>query len=293
MLRTENLRISLTNKRTTDKRTTTPHLVENVSLAFKPGELTLILGANGAGKSTLLNALAGSQVRHPALQQQGRVTLDNQDLAQFPAKELARRRAVMPQQVQLDFPFKVHEVIAMGRSPYGMDSLSQRITDQAMALLEVDHLQHRDYPSLSGGEQQRVQLARVLAQIWPHGDKPRPQSDHEAGHTKRHRVLLLDECTSALDPAHQHQVLDIIKQFTTPDIISCAVLHDLPLAARYGDRVILMKQGRVIADGTPRQVLTADNLAATYDLRTRILQHQEVDHPIIVGLGRATQRGLP
>lgn len=250
-------------------------LLKNINVTLYPGELTIILGSNGAGKSTFINSLAGGDIGLSShLKASGKIYFDNKELGLWPTRELAKQRAILPQQVQLSFPFKVNEVAMMGRSPHGIRQHSQRIAEKALQLLEIDHLKNRYYPSLSGGEQQRTQLARVLTQIWPAKEETQP------------KYLLLDECTSALDPAHQHLVLEVIKTFTTKRVISCAITHDLLLAAQYADRVLLFKDGEIIADGAPTEVLNHNNLTTAYQLNTKIIKHPQVLHPLIFSIGR-------
>lgn len=250
-------------------------LLKDINVTLYPNELTIILGSNGAGKSTFINSLAGGDVGLPSqLKSTGNIVFDGRPMQAWSPKALAKRRAVMPQQVQLNFPFQVHEVVSMGRSPHGIGRDTRTITNEALRLLEVYHLRNRYYPSLSGGEQQRTQLARVLAQIWP------------SQNTSDAKYLLLDECTSALDPAHQHLVLGVIKQFTNQQLVCCAITHDLNLAAQYGDRILLFKDGEIIADGTPNEVLDRKNLTDTYQLDTKIIKHPHVLHPVIISLGR-------
>lgn len=253
-------------------------LLKNINVTLFPGEVTIILGANGAGKSTFINSLAGGEANiSNQLNTTGHIYFQDKDIHQWPRKELAKQRAIMPQQVQLNFPFKVHEVVMMGRSPHGIGKGSRKIAEEALQLLEIHQLRNRYYPTLSGGEQQRTQLARVLTQIWP--------SDSDTNN----KYLLLDECTSALDPAHQHLVLEVIKSFTNKHLISCAITHDLHLAAQYGDRILLFKDGEIIADGPPAEVLNRKNLTDTYQLNTKIIKHPEVLHPLIISLGRNKQ----
>lgn len=253
-------------------------LLKDINVSLFPGELTIILGANGAGKSTFINSIAGGDASiSNQLKTSGNIYFQDRDLHQWPTKELAKQRAIMPQQVQLNFPFKVHEVVMMGRSPYGMGKGTRKIAEEALQLLEIYHLRNRYYPTLSGGEQQRTQLARVLTQIWP--------SDIDS----ENKYLLLDECTSALDPAHQHLVLEVIKSFTNKRLISCAITHDLHLAAQYGDRILIFKDGEIIADGTPTEVLNRRNLTDTYQLNTKIIKHPEFLHPLIISMGRTKQ----
>lgn len=253
-------------------------LLKNINVTLFPGELTIILGANGAGKSTFINSLAGGDVGiSNQLKSTGNVYFQDTELHRWPTKALAKQRAIMPQQVQLSFPFKVKEVVMMGRSPHGIEKGSNPIAEEALKLMEIHHLKDRYYPSLSGGEQQRTQLARVLTQIWP--------SDNN----NDNKYLLLDECTSALDPAHQHLVLEVIKEFTCARLVSCAITHDLQLASQYGDRILLFKDGEIIADGTPSEVLNRQHLTDTYQLNTKIIKHPQVLHPLIISLGRTKQ----
>ncbi len=234
-------------------------LVNNISFELKPGERLAVLGANGAGKSSLLKTLASE--RSP---DQGNLLLDGESLAGYPARLRAKRIAVLPQQVELAFPFKVQQVVAMGRIPHGDEHHSGTLQREAMQLMDVWHLRQRSYPSLSGGEQQRVQLARVLLQIW------QPPQD-ENGRTLS-RLLLLDECTSALDPAHQHAVMQQVKQFADDHVAVMAVLHDIALAASWADRVLLLKQGKVWAQGDVNLLTEAALLQQVYDLPAHLAQ---------------------
>ncbi|WP_430463003.1 heme ABC transporter ATP-binding protein [Thalassolituus sp. LLYu03] len=224
-------------------------LLDNVSLTLKPGERLAVLGPNGAGKSTLLDCLSGSRVAS-----QGDVLLQNRPLNHWVAGQRARRLAVMQQTVQLSFPLRVWQVVAMGRSPHGDDQQTQGAQREAMQLAGVWHLRQRQYPGLSGGEQQRVQLARVLVQIW------------EARHSGQGYYLLLDECTSALDPAHQHGVMAVIRDFARQGTATLAVMHDIALAASWADRVLMLKNGRVCALGPVDLLLDQTCLAETYEL---------------------------
>lgn len=238
-------------------------LVQALSLDVRAGELLVVLGPNGAGKSTLLRALAGEIT--PC---SGELRLAGRNIRQWPARDLARHRGVMPQGVQVTFPLTVEEVISLGR-PREEWRYREAILADLMALLSISHLRHRLIPGLSGGEQQRVQLARVLAQVW---DSPGPV------------LLLLDECTSALDPAHQQQVFGLLRHLAEQRGFSVlAVAHDLNLAARYGYRLLLMHQGQSVVEGTPREVLTPESLQAVYGLGARILDLED-GHPMVIPL---------
>jgi iron complex transport system ATP-binding protein len=226
------------------------HILSDVSLEVSSGDRIAVLGANGAGKSTLLSCLT-NELRAD----QGDVLLAGQALHRMPATERARRLAVMPQSVTLSFPLRVHEVVALGRSPHMDEVRTRHWQQEAMQLMGVWHLRGREYTGLSGGEQQRTQMARVLVQIWSCREKG------GEGH-----YLLLDECFSAADPAHQHSIMNRVSEFAGAGVGVLAVMHDMALAASWADRVLLLKQGEVVAFG-PVELLTMPQiLQVVYDL---------------------------
>lgn len=238
-------------------------VLEGIELSLQPGQVLGVLGPNGAGKSTLLGALCGEL---PAAT--GSVTLDDRPLAAWPARERATRLAVLPQSSTLNFAFPVREVVAMGRLPHDSGRLRDaEIVTAALQAADATHLGERSYLTLSGGERQRTHLARVLAQLWPGG----------AGQS-----LLLDEPTSALDPLHQHTTLQAVRDFADKGAAVLVILHDLNLAARYCDRVLLLQHGRAHALGKPAEVLQADALKAVFGLEVLIQRHPERGHPLIV-----------
>ena len=160
----------------------------------------------------------------------------------------------------------------MGRLPHSEPaSRRDQIVRAAMTHAGVDHLAGRLYPGLSGGERQRVQFARVLAQIWQAPDEP-----------QQARLLLLDEPTSALDLKYQHQLLTMARALAARHTAVLVVLHDLNLAARYADRLVMLEQGRVMADGTPREVLTPDLIYRLYDYPAQVILHPESGLPMVV-----------
>lgn len=229
-------------------------LVDDVSLAVHPGELVAVLGPNGAGKSTLLGLLTGDLA--PTA---GEVRVAGRPLAAFGARELARHRAVMPQQTGLAFPFTVDEVVRMGRTPHAgtrPDAAAESedaIVARCLAETDTTHLAGRAFPSLSGGEQARVTLARVLAQQAP--------------------LLLLDEPTAALDLKHTEDVLRLARQRARRGDAILVVLHDLTLAAAYADRIALLARGRLAACGPPAAVCTPATLSALYGHPVDVLPH--------------------
>ncbi|MBW8726822.1 MAG: heme ABC transporter ATP-binding protein [Inquilinus limosus] len=243
-------------------------LLDGVDLAVAPGRFTAVIGPNGAGKSTLLRCLCGEIA--PA---SGRVTLDGTPISAWDLVALARRRAVLPQQVTLDFPLTAREVVALGRGPHrgvadaGAD---RRAVDAALDAADVTVLAERSYPTLSGGEQQRVQFARALAQI--HGTLAAPT------------YLLLDEPTASLDLAHQSAVLRIARALADAGTGVLAILHDLNQAARYADEMVLLRRGRVFAAGPPAEVLTAATVEAVFGCPVEIIPNPHSDRPFLVPL---------
>lgn len=238
-------------------------VLQGVSLALQPGEVLGVLGPNGAGKSTLLGALNGELPLAG-----GSVSLDGRALEQWQGTARARRLAVLPQSSSLNFAFSVESVVGFGRLPH--DSGRQRdlqIIAEAMAAADASHLAGRSYLSLSGGERQRVHLARVLAQLWPGGAE---------------QVLLLDEPTSALDPLHQHTTLHAVREFAGRGAAVLVILHDLNLAARYCDRLLLLHDGLPHLFGTPDEVLRAEPLRQVFGLDVLVQRHPERGHPLIV-----------
>jgi iron complex transport system ATP-binding protein len=267
-------------------------LLEGVSLAVRPGEVVAVVGPNGAGKSTLRRALCGDVDLSG-----GEVLMCGRALAEWTALERARVRAVMPQDSALSFPFTVLEVALMGRLPHLRGAEGRRdyeVAYEALEAVEARHLAERLYPTLSGGEKQRVQLARVLAQIWesPARSDRKNESEGEHGHKRQgERFLLLDEPTSNLDLAHQHGTLAVARRFAREGVGVLVVLHDLNLAAQYGDRVLMLKGGRVAHCGRPREVLTRDTIREVFGVEAVVTDHPSADCPLVVPIPVDTREG--
>jgi iron complex transport system ATP-binding protein len=239
--------------------------LDGVSVQLRPGELVVVLGPNGAGKSTLLACLAGG--REPTF---GRITLDGRPLAAIAAKALARRRAVLAQAHHVTLPVHAEEIVGLGRIPHVEPPARGRaVVAGAMATADADAFIGRSVPTLSGGEQQRVHLARALAQIWPDG----PATP---------RYLLLDEPTSSLDLAHQAQVMATARALADAGHAVLAILHDLNLAAATADRLVVLDRGRLAAAGAPEAILTPQLVAAVFGLGADVLARPDGRGPLVV-----------
>jgi iron complex transport system ATP-binding protein len=210
-------------------------ILDEVSVQFRPGRFNVVLGPNGAGKSTLLRVATGL-----VTPTSGTVTYDGEPLAAYGALRLARTRAVLSQHVEVAFPLPVADVAMMGRYPHFRRVATPRdreIVDAALALVGMSDRASQPYSTLSGGEQQKVQLARVLAQIWTDDGDDRP------------RFLFLDEPTSSLDVHYQLHLLDVARGLLEGRCTVVAILHDLNVAFRYGDHFVLLDGGRVAWNG--------------------------------------------
>lgn len=240
-------------------------LLQNIDLQVEPGKVTAIVGPNGAGKTSLLRLLTGEQ--RPT---SGEVHFNGNPLNQWRPKQLARMLAVLPQASQLDFPFTAREVVMMGRIPHASGVVRDaEIVDAALSAVGGSYLDKRLYTQMSGGEKQRVQLARVLAQIWE------PV-------TTGNRFLILDEPTSAFDLAHQQLTLEIIRNFTGQGVGVLMVIHDLNLAARSADQLVMLNCGEIAARGAPEQVLTTEIVKQVFNVDATIGVHPSAGSPLVI-----------
>lgn len=240
-------------------------VLAGVSIALHCGEFIGLIGPNGCGKSTLLRSLSRALPIRA-----GSIDLDGRDLAAWSPRERARRLAFVPQSEASHFEFCVRDIVLMGRHPHldrwrGETVEDSRIANRAMADTDVLHLAERPITELSGGEHRRVLLARALAQRTP--------------------LLLLDEPTAHLDIAHQAEVLTLVRHQTrTEGLGALAALHDLNQAAEFCDRLVLMCRGRIVAEGTPEAVLTAENLLAAYGAKSRIGANPVTGRPMLLSV---------
>jgi iron complex transport system ATP-binding protein len=244
MLRIENLSVSYGPR----------HVLGNVSLEVNSGEVLALIGPNGAGKSTLVRAVSGV-----VAVQSGKVRTNGNDLLSLPPMQRARFLAVVPQVVSMPPAYTVWETVLLGRAPYlnflGQVSVrDEEVARLALAKVDALDLAERRVGELSGGEQQRVLLARALAQATP--------------------ILLLDEPTTNLDLHYQVSFMEIVRTLAHTDGLAVLIaLHDLNLAARYANRVALLVAGKIKAVGTPRQVLTPELISAAYHLPVQVVSH--------------------
>jgi iron complex transport system ATP-binding protein len=220
------------------------HIVENADLSVETGEFVGLIGPNGAGKSTLLRAMLGLRPRIS-----GSVMLDGETMEKLSARERACAVAYLPQDRHVEWRLPARDIVRLGRYPHrhrfgGSRSRDEAAVDRALALVEVEDLADRPVASLSGGERTRVLLARALAVEAP--------------------LLLADEPIAALDPYHQLHVMEILRGLSRQGVGVLCVIHDLALAMRFSDRLVLMGAGRVLADGPPRDVLSSDRLETIY-----------------------------
>ncbi len=231
-------------------------LLDDVSVKFQPGKINLIIGPNGAGKSTLVKLLCG-QIKPT----QGEVLYNGEPIQHFSVAELARIRAVLSQNVELAFPLTVAEVVMMGRYPHfsgGPTAQDVAACEEAMRFFDVLEMAGRNYLTLSGGEKQRTHFARVTAQIWY------PASNGC-------RYLILDEPLTFLDVFYQfdfmHKLVELVAQ---PDLVVTGVVHDLNLAGKFADHLVVLHEGKVLANGPRESVLTPEIIRRVYKMEVEV-----------------------
>lgn len=245
-------------------------LLDSIDLTVRHGEMLALVGPNGAGKSTLLGVIAGDT--NP---DSGRVQLDEIPLEDWKLRDLSRRRAMLNQVNTVSFPFSVREVVAMARAPWINTDAEERddiAIDASLEATEVAHLQDRTFPTLSGGEKGRVSMSRALAQ--------------------ETSILMLDEPTAAVDLRHQEIVLGLAREQADAGGAVVVVLHDLALAAAYSDRVVLLSDGAVRAEGTPEQVLTEELINEVYQQPVLVHRHPVTGDLLVTPDRRARGNGV-
>src|SRR4051812_33717369 len=247
-------------------RVDSSELIRDVSVQFAPGKLHLIIGPNGAGKSTLIKLL--SRLLTPS---DGNITYENVDIAHASEIDLARRRAVLSQAIEVAFPLTVREVVMMGRYPHfggRPGPVDERITDELIEFFDVTEFSDRNYQTLSGGERQRVNFARVLAQLWRDGSGP-STAPTSPSKPLPCRYLFLDEPLTFLDIRHQIEFMKKVRVFAdAADVVTVGVVHDLNLAARFADQIVLLNHGCVVATGTAAEVLTTERIREVFGVQS-------------------------
>ncbi len=242
-------------------------VLHNIDLSVEGGEMVGLLGPNGSGKTTLLKLASG--ILKPA---QGEIRLNGDNLSSLSRKSIAHNVAAVPQQFHIPFAFTTGEVVMLGRTPF-LKALAEeseadrRLVSNALELVGISELAERRFDELSGGERQKVILAMALAQ--------------------QPKLLLLDEPTVHLDIAHQMEILELVRGLNARQGLTViAAMHDLNLAALYFDRLVLLKEGRVWADGAPNQVLTEDRISEVFSASVMVEQHPLTGAPHIVVMPR-------
>lgn len=248
-------------------------ILDDLSFTCCAGEITAIVGENGAGKSTLINCLAGVS------KFTGEITLNNHPIESLSLSKLAQYRAVLPQHSSLSFPFSVLEVVRLAMSLGCLSHEDQAlIISDSLALVDATQFIDRDYLHLSGGEKQRVQLARVLAQL-------RAYKHQES------RFLFLDEPTSALDLKHQYSTLKMLRELcsrrnrqdkSVQNMGALVILHDLNLASFYCDKILLLDSGRLIAHDTPERIFQSDMIKKSFGIEVLVGKHPDSQKPYLI-----------
>jgi iron complex transport system ATP-binding protein len=257
MLRTESISYSIGKKT----------ILAGISAEFHPGEFNMILGPNGSGKSSFLKIFSGEV--HAS---EGNVFYGVKKIREIKTDELAKYRAVMSQQPELSFPLTVDEVVMMGRYPHFNFNPNKKdiaICEAVMERMNLSPFKERNYLTLSGGEKQRVQFARVLAQIW---EQPAEGT----------RYLFLDEPLTSLDINYQQEFLQVAREFTKKDTVLVAVMHDINLATQYADRLFFLKQGELIAHGRPKEILNEALIKKVFDVDITIINNPLTNNPLVV-----------
>jgi iron complex transport system ATP-binding protein len=235
-------------------------IVDQISVDLESGKLTVLVGPNGAGKTTLMRALAG------LLPAEGRVELQGRPLREISARERARHIAYLPQGHVFHWPMSVAAVVALGRHPHAdafspLSDADRAAVGRALAATAIEPWAARTVTTLSGGERARVALARALATQAP--------------------ILLVDEPTMSLDPRHQLVVMELLARAAHDGGAVLAIVHDLALAARFADRVVMMERGRLVADGSAREVLTPQRIADVFAVEATIADSAVGPIPIL------------
>jgi len=257
MLKAENIQFKIGHKQ----------ILNSITAEFIPGEFNMILGPNGSGKSSLLKIISGEIGAF-----HGTVLYNDKKIGSQRKEDLAKYRAVMSQLPELSFPLTVEEVVMMGRYPhftYNPAKKDETICNEVMEKMNLSSFRSRNYLTLSGGEKQRVHFARVLAQIWEN-----PENEN--------RYLFLDEPLNSLDINYQQEFLQIAKAFAQQNTVLIAVLHDINLAIQYADKLFFLKEGELVANGRPAEILHSSLIKNVFNVSTTIIKNPVTTNPLVI-----------
>ncbi len=247
-------------------------VLKNIGFSLAPGEIATIIGPNGVGKTTLLKAIAGDFI----FKSQPVQFFDERFLemeTQIDRLARAKKIAVLPQHSELQFPFSVEEVVALGRTPHSTSwQENENIVEEVMCRMHIDALKKNRYTELSGGEKQRVQLARVFAQIWL-CEHQKSSIDHDSNKIAPQRFLLLDEPSAALDFQYQQSFVDILKYLAGSGVTILIASHDINLSLKYTDRFIAMYAGSIYKQGADNEIITEEVMKTLFDVEVSIVEH--------------------
>ncbi|MCG9873313.1 MAG: heme ABC transporter ATP-binding protein [Leptospiraceae bacterium] len=244
-------------------------ILNNIDLDLHPGQLVSLLGRNGEGKSTLFKILTGDYRA-----QNGEVLYNGVNVLGMNRKELARIRSVLPQDSTINFPLRVFEIIEMGRAPYGKNhSNLTHYANRSMELTDIKHLRNRFYSDLSGGEKQRVQIARALCQLDKEPVLLEKNRSNDSNLCSLKGYLFLDEPVNSLDILLQHKIMKILRHLADVGFMVFCILHDWNLAGLYSDRILILQNGQLVHNGLPQEVLDQNNLESNFNILANVYPH--------------------
>ncbi|MBQ76679.1 MAG: heme ABC transporter ATP-binding protein [Gammaproteobacteria bacterium] len=242
-------------------------LLQDITVRVQSGSIVAVVGPNGSGKTSLLKVVNGETATSG-----GRVMVDDEDTHSLSLQQRATRFGILPQQADLDFPFRVVEVVQMGRIPHQTSMrANQAVVDEVIEEMRLQNIRDRVYLTLSGGEKQRVQIARVLTQIWD---------------AREHACLFLDEPTAALDLSHQLALFHTLESIAGMGTTIMVVLHDVNLALRFAHQVLLLSKGRLLTSGAPLDVLTPEKMREAFEVDIELFPTNDPARPFILTRNR-------
>jgi len=247
-------------------------VLNGINLELPLGELIVLLGRNGEGKSTLFRLLTGETTPDS-----GEIQYFGKNLAAMDRRELAKTRSVLPQESTISFPLKVFEIVQMGSSPHRLNKLEiNEYASKSMNLTDVYDLRNRFYSELSGGEKRRVQIARVLCQLEREPKVSNLNNKNSVNNDEIKGYLFLDEPVNSLDVLLQHKIMKILRNLANIGYMVFCILHDWNLAGLYGDRILVLQDGKIPYDGSARDVIRRDILENVFEIRANVFAHSNL-----------------